>query len=155
MNNAYVNFIFGKLGSGVFLIYLTITIYFMMFGGLNDAILWLRLSEAYITYNAASYLIADEKSLSLPSNSSHRGINFFNWLLNNFFSRKVFVLGLSLIIVTHNQMNMAQLFEIGIFMLGGRMVEKFSRNVQKEMTAEKKAVGKRIVVNVDDEEGDA
>ena len=153
MINPYLDFIFGKLGSGVFVIYLTITVYFMMHGD-ADPSLWLRLSEAYITYNAASYLLTDEKSLSLPS-SSNRFLNFTNWFLNNFFSRKIFVLIIAMMLISRGLIVTYQLFEIGIFMLGGRMVEKFSRNIQQKIETENETVSKRVAVEVDEEEGDA
>ena len=152
--SVYIDFIFGKLGSGAFIIYVTISAYFMLHGNASYASLWLRLSEAYITYNAASYFLTGEQSLSLPRHPNWL-INFVNWLLNNFFSRKVFVLVLAMIIVKHGQMGIVELFEIGIFMLGGRMVEKFSRGVQKEMKQEKLAATKKVTIRLDEEEGDA
>jgi len=154
MNNIYINFIFTKLGSGVFLIYLVISLYFLRKGDLNSAALWLRLSEAYITYNAASYLLTGEKSQSLPQ-SNNKLINLFNWILNNFFSRKVFVLIMAMILINNQKIDIAQLFEIGIFMLGGRMVEKFSRGIQHEMQAQQTPSHKRISVHTDEEEGEA
>ncbi len=150
----YMDFIFGKLGSGVFLIYLVICIYYIKNGDISTATLWLRLSEAYITYNAASYLVANEKARSLPE-VENRAVNFFHWLLNNFFSRKVFVLVLASYLMNIYLIEIQHLFEIGIFMLGGRMVEKFSRGVQKEMAVEKKLTKQKVIYRSDEEEGDA
>ncbi|MBD3289801.1 hypothetical protein GF337_13425 [candidate division KSB1 bacterium] len=150
----YMDFIFGKLGSGVFLIYLIVCIYYIKSGDVSIAALWLRLSEAYITYNAASYLIAAEKARSLPE-VENRPLNFFHWLMNNFFSRKVFVLVLAMYLMSIHMIEIQHLFEIGIFMLGGRMVEKFSRNVQHEMKAEKQVVRQKVTYRTNEEEGDA
>ena len=150
----YMDFIFGKLGSGVFLIYLIVCIYYIKNGDVSFAALWLRLSEAYITYNAASYLIAAEKARSLPE-VENKAVNFFHWMLNNFFSRKVFVLVLAMYLMNINLIQIQDLFEIGIFMLGGRMIEKFSRNVQHEMKAEKEVVMQKVTYRTNDEEGDA
>lgn len=152
----YIDFIFGKLGSGVFLIYLVICIYYIKTGDASYAKLWLRLSEAYITYNAASYLIANEKSLSLPKvENSFK--NFFHWLMNNFFSRKVFVLFLAMYLINKGTIRIEHLFEIGIFMLGGRMVEKFSRGIQGEMKKQKKppAPLRKVMIRAKEEEGEA
>lgn len=154
MANPYIEFIFAKLGSGIFLIYLTISIYFLKKGDISNAKLWLRLSEAYITYNAATYLLTSEKTQSLPK-VKNKVLNFINWLLNNFFSRKVFVLVLAMILVTDGKIEIVELFEIGIFMLGGRMVEKFSRGVQHEMRSQKTAYQGKISIDVDEEEGEA
>ena len=153
MINPYIDFIFTKLGSGVFLIYLVISAYFFSQGDTETAELWLRLSEAYITYNAASYLLTKEKSLSLPQHEN-RIINFINWLLNNFFSRKVFVLIIAIVFINNDKIDLIQLFEIGIFMLGGRMVEKFSRGIQHEMDDQHSLAQKKISVSVDEEEGE-
>ncbi|MBN2007835.1 hypothetical protein JW960_00660 [candidate division KSB1 bacterium] len=153
----YLDFIFGKLGSGVFTIFMTITAYFMKYGTITHAELWLRLAEAYITYNAASYLLTDEKSLSLPQVPNPL-LNFVHWLANNFFSRKVFVLVIALILAKdgeHGLLTTAEFFELGIFMLGGRMVEKYSRNVQNNMETQQVTASKKVSVKVDDEEGDA
>ena len=150
----YMEFIFGKLGSGVFLIYLIICIYYIKNADITIAILWLRLSQAYITYNAASYLVADEKARSLPE-VENRAVNFFHWMMNNFFSRKVFVLVLAMYLMNIHMIEIQHLFEIGIFMLGGRMVEKFSRGVQKEMKVEKKLATQKVTYRSDEEEGDA
>lgn len=150
----YMDFIFGKLGSGVFLIYLVISIYYIKNGDITIATLWLRLSEAYITYNAASYLVANEKARSLPE-VQNGPLNFFHWLMNNFFSRKVFVLALAMYLMNVHMIEIQNLFEIGIFMLGGRMVEKFSRGVQKEMKVEKKLTEQKVIYRSDEEEGDA
>ena len=154
MVNIYFEFIFTKLGSGAFLIYMVISVYFYMNGDAQSAELWLRLSEAYITYNAASYLLTNEKSSTLPV-SQNSILNFFHWFLNNFFSKKVIVLCLAMALLKYSQIHINNLFEIGIFMLGGRIVEKFSRGVQKEMTGQKKVQMNRVTVKADEEEGEA